>query len=135
MKRTIGLALALGLAVLVAGCASSGGGATGGAAAPAASTGGATGAPTGASAASGSGYIRNFNLAVKCPGVHWEKTHGWTEAQIIQQEAIEPGDIAACEQWVANQPKGYVPPPPPGYAPPAKTAPSAAPSAAAGKPS
>jgi hypothetical protein len=118
MKRTIGLALAFGLAVLVAGCASSGGGTTGGtAAAPKAGAAGEAAAPTGASSASGGGYIRNFNLAVKCPGIHWEKTHGWTEAQIIQQEAIDPGDIAACENWVAAQPKGYVPPPPPGYAP------------------
>jgi hypothetical protein len=136
MKRMIGLALAFGLAVMVAGCASSGGGTSAGAAPQAAASGGEAGAPTGANAASGGGYIRNFNLAVKCPGIHWEKTHGWTEAQIIQQEAIDPGDIAACEQWVAAQPKGYVPPPPAGFAP-SKKAPAAAPSpgASGGSPS
>jgi hypothetical protein len=96
MKRIIGLALASGLAMLVAGCASSGGGA---------STGGGTTASAGAPAAT-----RNFNLAVKCPGVHYLKTHGWTEQQIMEQESLtEASDIPACEQWVANQPKGYVP--------------------------
>ena len=107
MKRKIGLALATGLALLIAGCASqssSGGG------------GGAPGkessapAPTGAAAST----ARNFNLAVKCPGVHWEKTHGWSNQQIMQQESLEEDDIPACEQWVQAQPKGYVPPPPGG---------------------
>ena len=62
MKRKIGLALATGLALLIAGCASesTSGGSAGGSTAPAAS-------PAVASTA------RNFNLAVKCPGVHWEK--------------------------------------------------------------
>jgi len=99
MKRKIGLALASGLALLVAGCAnqsSSGGNAAPGSAAPTSST------------------SRNFNLSVKCPGVHWEKTHGWTNQQIMQQESLDESDIPACEQWVQAQPKGYVPPPPPG---------------------
>ena len=101
MKGKIGLALATGLALLVAGCASQGGGA-----------GGATGAaPAGAPAASTS---RNFNLAVKCPGVHYLKTKGWTDQQIMQQESLEESDIPACEAWVQAQPKGYVPAPPPG---------------------
>src|ERR1035437_8511318 len=69
MKRKIGFALASGLALLVAGCAnqsSSGGNAAPGSAAPTSST------------------ARNFNLSVKCPGVHWEKTHGWSNQQIMQ---------------------------------------------------
>jgi hypothetical protein len=107
MKRKIGLALATGLALLIAGCSSqsTSGGSAGGA-------GGAAGAPAGnASAVS---TARNFNLAVKCPGVHWEKKHGWSDQQIMQQESVEAEDIPACEQWVQAQPKGYVPPPPGG---------------------
>ena len=106
MKRTIGLALATGLALLVAGCSSestSGGNSGGGGGAAAAP-------PTGAAAST----ARNFNLAVKCPGVHWEKKHGWSDQQIMQQESVEEEDIPACEQWVQAQPKGYVPPPPGG---------------------
>jgi hypothetical protein len=104
MKRLIGLALASGLAMLVAGCASSGGGTAGGAGGSTASTGEAQ--PT---------ATRNFNLAVKCPGVHYLKTHGWTEQQIMEQESLtEASDIPACEEWVAHQPKGFVPPAPPG---------------------
>ncbi|MFZ2062361.1 MAG: hypothetical protein WAU82_15220 [Candidatus Binatus sp.] len=106
MKRTIGLVLATGLALLIAGCSteSTSGGNSGGG-------GGATAAPpTGAAATT----ARNFNLAVKCPGVHWEKKHGWSDQQIMQQESVEAEDIPACEQWVQAQPKGYVPPPPGG---------------------
>ncbi len=106
MKRKIGLALAAGLALLIAGCASQGSsGSSGG--------GGSAGAaPAGNPAAEST--ARNFNLAVKCPGVHWEKKHGWSDAQIMQQESVEADDIPACEQWVQAQPKGYVPPPPGG---------------------
>ncbi|MGB8684425.1 MAG: hypothetical protein WCD12_16180 [Candidatus Binatus sp.] len=103
MKRKIGLALATGLALLLAGCASqstSGGSAAGGSASQ----------PPAAVASTS----RNFNLAVKCPGVHWEKTHGWSNEQIMQQESLDEDDIPACEQWVQAQPKGYVPPPPGG---------------------
>jgi hypothetical protein len=102
MKRKIGLVLATGLALLIAGC--SGQSTSGGAG------GGGSPAPTGAAATT----ARNFNLAVKCPGVHWEKTHGWADSQIMQQESLEADDIPACEQWVQAQPKGYVPPPPGG---------------------
>lgn len=99
MKRIIGFALASGLALLVAGCASSGGGA-----------GGAGGAAAGTQAAAEPAATRNFNLAVKCPGVHYLKKHGWTDQQIMEQESLtEAADIPACEEWVANQPKGYVP--------------------------
>ena len=79
MKRKIGLTLATGLALLVAGCSSQGGG---------------------SSLAARRRALRrrqpqlrqrarNFNLAVKCPGVHWEKTHGWSDQQIMEQESIE----------------------------------------------
>jgi len=104
MKRKIGLALATGLALLIAGC--SGQSTSGG------SAGGAAGAPASNTAAVST--ARNFNLAVKCPGVHWEKKHGWSDQQIMQQESVEAEDIPACEQWVQAQPKGYVPPPPGG---------------------
>ncbi len=109
MKTTIGLALASLL--MVAGCStsSSSGGAT-----PGAAAGG--GGQTVASAGGGGGSIRNFNLEVKCPGVHYLKTHGKSDADIMQQIQIEQSDIDACEAWAAAQPKGYVPPPPPGVA-------------------
>jgi hypothetical protein len=116
MKRKIGLALAMGLALLIAGCASQSGGSSSG--------GGGSAPPVAAASTS-----RNFNLAVKCPGVHWEKTHGWTDQQIMDQESLDSQDIPACEQWVQAQPKGYVPPPPGG--PMAAKAPSGAPSPAA----
>ena len=109
MKRKIGLALATGLALLIAGCASqSSSGSSGGAGA-----GGTVGAapPNNPAAAS---VARNFNLAVKCPGVHLLKKKGWSDQQIMQQESVEQEDIPACEQWVQAQPKGYVPPPPGG---------------------
>ena len=101
MKRKIGLAMATGLALLVAGCASQ-----------SSTTGGGSAAP--APPAAVTSTSRNFNLAVKCPGVHWEKTHGWSNEQIMEQESLEADDIPACEQWVQAQPKGYVPPPPGG---------------------
>ena len=104
MKRIIGLVLASGLAMVVAGCASQGGG-----------TSGAGGTAAGTASADQPAAARNFNLAVKCPGVHYLKTHGWTEQQIVQQESLtEASDIPACEEWVAHQPKGFVPAPPPG---------------------
>ena len=116
MKITIGLALASGLFLMVAGCSAGGGAGTtaapGGAAA--ATTGGAAGGGTVASAGGG---IRNFNLEVKCPGVHFLKNHGKSDTEIMQQLQVDPGEIAQCEAWQANQPKGYVPPPAPGVAP------------------
>src|SRR5260370_26517288 len=121
MKRKIGVALAGGLALLNAGCASQGSsGSSGG---PGAGAGGTVGvAPAGNTAASST--ARNFNLAVKCPGVHWEKKHGWSDQQIMQQESVEAEDIPACEQWVQAQPKGYVPPPAGGAAPASPAAPA-----------
>ena len=111
MKRKIGLALATGLALLVAGCASQ---SSSGEKFPAGP--GQTGEAT-RNNPQASSTARNFNLAVKCPGVHWEKSHGWSNDKIMQQESIEEEDIPACEQWVQAQPKGYVPPPPGGGAP------------------
>jgi len=110
MKRKIGLALGAGLALFVAGCSSQGGGEK----FPAGP--GQTGseATRAGNPAASSATARNFNLAVKCPGVHWEKTHGWSNEKIMEQESLEADDIPACEQWVQAQPKGYVPPPPPG---------------------
>ena len=112
MKSLIGLALAGGLALMVAGCASSGGGTS----APATGTaaGGAAAGPPPVTV--GSASTRNFNLAVKCPGVHYMKSHGKAASDIEQQLAVDNDDIAACEEWVAAQPKGYVPPPPAGVA-------------------
>ncbi len=121
MKRKIGLALAAGLALFVAGCAGQGGGGS------FPSGPGQTGPEATRSSTQVSSTARNFNLAVKCPGVHWEKTHGWSDQQIMQQESLDQEDIPACEQWVQAQPKGYVPPPP-GGAMAAKT-PSGAPAA------
>ncbi|MGH7813191.1 MAG: hypothetical protein ACREQI_04220 [Candidatus Binataceae bacterium] len=107
MKRLIGYALAGGLALALAGCATQQGGAAG-------------------SAAVVPNAAKNFNLAVKCPGVHWEKAHGWSDDKIMDHESIDQGDIAACEEWVKAQPKGYVPPPPPGVKPATTAAPKAA---------
>ena len=73
--------------------------------------------------------MRDFNLRVKCPGIHELKVHGWSDQQIIQQLSVSQEDIPACEAWVQNQPKGYVPPPPPGSA--VAKAPAAAASPAA----
>ncbi len=113
MKITIGLALASGLFLMVAGCATGGWGS----AAPAGTTAAAAGSGGGEAMASAGGEIRNFNLEVKCPGVHYLKTHGKSNQDIMQQLQIEPSDIARCEAWAAAQPKGYVPPPPPGTVP------------------
>lgn len=116
MKRTIGLALATGLALLVAGCGAGQMGSQ-----PPSGPGDTSSAATRSSVVAPAA-TRNFNLAVKCPGVHWEKVHKWSDEQIMQQESIDQGDIPACEQWVAAQPKGYVPPPPGGATASAKPA-------------
>jgi hypothetical protein len=112
MKITIGLALASGLFLMVAGCAT-------GRSAPAGGPGAAAGG--GESVASAGGEIRNFNLEVKCPGVHFLKSHGKSDAAIVQQLQVDESDIARCEAWAASQPKGYVPPPPAGFVPSSKT--------------
>ena len=127
MRRTIELLLfSAGLAFLVAGCANQGGG--GGASAPA----GGQAAQGGTAAANASDTsMRDFNLRVKCPGIHELKQHGWSDAQIVQQLSVAQEDIPACESWVQSQPKGYVPPPPPGTA--AAAAPKAVPTTPAAK--
>lgn len=125
MRRTIGLLLAGGLAVMfAAGCASTSGssssaGTTTGEAA------GSSGAGQQTASADSSRVSRDFNLRVKCPGVHEEKIHGWTDQQIMAQESVVEEDIPACMAWVAEQPKGFVPPPPAGYVPKTGSAPAA----------
>src|SRR5450755_2485923 len=85
MKRTIGFALASGLAFLVAGCAAGGGGAgTGASAGGEASAPAAGGGTQTAAAATG---MRDFNLQVKCPGIHLEKTKlKWDDDKIMSHE-------------------------------------------------
>ena len=128
MRRTIELLLfSAGLAFLVAGCANQSGGGTS-ASAPA----GGQAAQGGTAAASTSeASMRDFNLRVKCPGVHELKQHGWSDQQIVQQLSVSQDDIPACESWVQSQPKGYIPPPPPGTA--AAGAPKAVPTTPAAK--
>jgi hypothetical protein len=58
------------------------------------------------------------------------KTHGKSDSDVTQQLGVDQSDIPACEQWVADQPHGYVPPPPAGVA---AAAPAAAASPAATK--
>jgi hypothetical protein len=70
--------------------------------------------------------MRDFNLRVKCPGIHELKMHGWSDQQIIQQLSVSQEDIPACEAWVQSQPKGYVPPPPGGASASAAPAPAPA---------
>jgi hypothetical protein len=113
MKRTIGLALASGLAFLVAGCAAGGGSGTGASGGGEASA-GAGGAQTASASTPG---MRDFNLQVKCPGIHLEKTKlKWDDNKIMSHENVTPDEIASCEAFTASQPKGYVPPPPTGAA-------------------
>ena len=111
MKRTIGFALASGLAFLVAGCAAGGGGG--------ASGGGATGSEASDAAvkqqAAATSGVRDFNLQVKCPGIHLEKSKlKWDDDKIMSHENVTPEEIANCEAFTAAQPKGYVPPSPGG---------------------
>src|SRR5882757_6112008 len=115
MKRMIGLSLATGLALLVAGCSGQGGQAF---------PSGKGDTSSEATRSSVPAAARNFNLAVRCPGVHWEKSHGWPDSQIMQQQSVEQSEIQACEEWVKAQPKGYVPPPPAGVAPAGGKAPA-----------
>jgi hypothetical protein len=61
--------------------------------------------------------MRDFNLQVKCPGIHLEKTKlKWDDDKIMSHENVTPEEIANCEAFTASQPKGYVPPPPGGAA-------------------
>lgn len=127
MRRTIELLLfSAGLAFLVAGCANQGGGTAGAPAGGQAAQGG-----TATANAADTSSTRDFNLRVKCPGVHELKQHGWSNQQIVQQLSVSEEDIPVCEAWVQAQPKGYVPPPPPGTA--AAGAPKAVPTTPATK--
>ncbi|HUO04098.1 MAG TPA: hypothetical protein VMU16_02765 [Candidatus Binataceae bacterium] len=116
MKRLIGLTLAAGLVICLAGCA--------------AEEGGAGGAAAGGEAVPDT--ARNFNLAVKCPGIHWQKSHGWSNEKIMEHESVDEGDIDACEKWEKAQEKGYVPAAAGGGAAPAAGAPAPAAAAPAG---
>lgn len=128
MKSMIGLALASGLALFVAGC-SSGASTTGGGGTQA--TGAEAQALSAATPEASASVYRTFNVAVKCPGVHYLKKKGWTDQEIMQQMQLTQNDIPACEAWTAQQPKGIVPQAP-GGTPAASAQGSAAPGAPAG---
>jgi hypothetical protein len=97
LKNQTRLALAAALTLAIAGCSST------------KTENGAPGVATGSSAEN---TTPNLDFAAKCPGVHYEKLQAWTDDQIMQQEKIKEGDIPVCEQWIAKQPPGYVPPMP-----------------------
>jgi hypothetical protein len=98
VKNQTGLALAAALILVIAGCSST---KTENSSAPGVGTDSAAESTT-----------PNLDFAAKCPGVHYEKLQAWTDDQIMQQEKIKEGDIPVCEQWIAKQPPGYVPPVP-----------------------
>jgi hypothetical protein len=130
MNRTIGFALASGLAFLVAGCAAGGGGSSGGA--PAGGSSSVEAAKQQAAASSG---VRDFNLQVKCPGIHLEKSKlKWDDDKIMSHENVTPEEIANCEAFTAAQPKGYVPPAPGGGPAPQASSGGAATGGATAKP-
>src|SRR5260370_10905065 len=116
MKRTLELALASGLALVIAGC-SSGSSSTSGSAGGAESS----GQPGQRSLASRVEPVR-FDLAVRCPGVHYLVTKGKSKDEIQGQLQVTDDQINECEKYVASQPKGIVPPPPPGYVAPTQNA-------------
>jgi hypothetical protein len=97
VKNQTRFALAAALTLVIAGCSST------------KTENGAPGVPTGTSAEE---TTPNLDFAARCPGVHYEKLQAWTDVQIMQQEKIKEGDIPVCEQWIAKQPPGYVPPVP-----------------------
>jgi hypothetical protein len=63
-----------------------------------------------------------FDLAVRCPGVHYLVTKGKSKDEIQGQLQVTDDQINECEKYVASQPKGFVPPPPPGYVAPTQNA-------------
>ena len=114
MKRTIGFTLACGLVVLVAGCAQEAGAPS----APTSPQGIANAGQASTANVGNAAVVRDFNLMVKCPGIHTEKTKlKWSDDQIMAHDNVTVDQIADCEAYTASQPKGYVPPPPPGVAP------------------
>jgi hypothetical protein len=102
LKNSIALSLCASLLFILAGCSSNAGNSS---------------APGAASDSTAEARTPNLDFAKECPGVHYEKLQGWTDAQIIQQKNIREGDIAACQQWIAAQPPGYTPPMPRAYVP------------------
>ncbi len=117
MKRTIGFALASGLAFLVTGCAGMGGSSGGGGASGAGGAGGSASAG-GSQTASNNAAVRDFNLQVKCPGIHLEKNKlKWDNDKIETHENVTEDEINQCESFTASQPKGYIPNAPGGAAP------------------
>jgi hypothetical protein len=114
MKSAIATLLACGLAVLAVGCAGAG---DRGGIAPSSQAQSPTPAG-GRSAISPTAYeIRDFNLRVKCPGIHLAKTElKWSERRIMAHYQVTEDQIARCEAWEAAQPKGYIPIPPSGAA-------------------
>jgi hypothetical protein len=103
LKNQTRLALAAALMLVIAGCSST---STENSAAPGVATDSAAENTT-----------PNLDFAAKCPAAHYEKLQAWTDVQIMQQEKIKEGDIPVCEQWIAKQPAGYVPPMPPALVP------------------
>jgi hypothetical protein len=123
MKTRVGLAFASGLFIAVAGCASTGGGGTATTATGPAVETGQTIKVT--AAQSDKPIARTFNVAVKCPGVAYLKKKGWSDQEIMQQLQLMQNEVGNCQAFVADRPKGYVPPPPGGTAATAVQAPAA----------
>lgn len=112
MRRAASLILAIGVAFSLAGCAT--GRQLGTAASSGVTRSRASSAKSSAkSSAPSTDVIKDFDLRVKCPGIHLEKTClGWSEAKIMKHENVTRDQIARCEAWTYAQPKGYVPDPP-----------------------
>ena len=104
MKNTFGLTLSLALMFVIAGCSSTN-----------------PNVPGAATDSAAENTTPNLDMAAKCPGVHYAKLQGWTDDQVMQQEKIKEGDIAACQHWIAQQPSTYTPPVP-SWLPPGATA-------------
>ena len=117
MKRTLGLAMGSVLALMVAGCSSGSSTTT--------SSGDSSGQPASGSLAAKVEPVR-FNLAVRCPGVHYLISKKKSKEEVEGQLNVTDDQIDECEKYVASQPKGFVPPPPAGYVPPAASTASSA---------
>ncbi len=106
MKSVIGVGLACGFALLAAGCAVS----------PRTRSTQPAVAPS--STPSDAVDIRDFNLRVKCPGIHLAKTSlKWSDEHIMSHYDVTANEIERCEAWQAAQPRGYVPSPVAGFTP------------------
>ncbi len=111
MKRAFEVAVASAVVLLIAGCAAVTG------SEPQSTAGKGAGAAV--AAATGGGGVRDFNIQVKCPGVAYLKKQGWSDEQIVAQLSMDADQIPACVQWMESQPRGFVPAPVGGAAPPA----------------